>query len=82
VPPYYDSMVAKAIAHAPTRAAAIEKMDSFLASFGVAGIATTIPFQRKVIGHPRFANGTVTTTWVEKELMPELGPQTTEQLTA
>jgi acetyl-CoA carboxylase, biotin carboxylase subunit len=81
VPPYYDSMVAKAVAHAPTRAAAIEKMDSFLASFDVAGIATTIPFQRKVIGHPRFANGTVTTTWVEKELMPELGPQTTEQLT-
>ncbi len=77
VPPYYDSMVAKAIAHAPDREAAIEKMTGFLRGFRVAGIATTIPFQLKVIGHPRFADGTVTTTWVEKQLMPELGPQPT-----
>lgn len=73
VPPYYDSMIAKIIAHGPNRGAAIERMAAALRSFDVAGIATTIPFQLRVIEHPRFRAGDVTTTWVEKHLLAELG---------
>ena len=72
VPPFYDSMIAKVIAHGDTRRAAIERMKAYLGAFQIEGIATTIPFQLRVIGHRRFVDGDVTTTWVEKELLPEL----------
>jgi acetyl-CoA carboxylase biotin carboxylase subunit len=59
------------IVHAPTREAAIERMDRYLAEFNVEGITTTIPFQRRVITHRSFAAAEVTTTWVENELLRE-----------
>ena len=65
VPPYYDSLIAKVITHASTRAGAIRKMVGALACFGVDGIATTIPFLRFLINQPAFQNGKTHVRWIE-----------------
>ncbi|GAF50178.1 acetyl-CoA carboxylase biotin carboxylase subunit [Rhodococcus wratislaviensis] len=65
VSPYYDSLLAKIIVHAPTRAEAIEKMSTALSELTVNGPTTTAPFHHSVLAHPDFAAGAVTTRWVE-----------------
>jgi acetyl-CoA carboxylase biotin carboxylase subunit len=41
-----------------------------LARFRVDGIATTIPLHEAVVGHEAFADGSVTTRWLEEAFMP------------
>ncbi|MDH6286115.1 acetyl-CoA carboxylase biotin carboxylase subunit [Rhodococcus opacus] len=65
VSPYYDSLLAKIIVHAPTRAEAIQKMSTALSELTVTGPTTTAPFHHSVLAHPDFAAGAVTTRWVE-----------------
>lgn len=57
VPPYYDSMIAKLIVHAPTRQKAIARMLRALDEFVVEGIKTTIPVQKRILQHPKFIEG-------------------------
>jgi len=78
VPPFYDSMVAKVIAHGPTREYAIAQMLAYLRAFRVTGITTTIPLQIQVMEHPDFAAGDVTTTWLEQTILPSLNKKNTE----
>ncbi|MDL5377323.1 acetyl-CoA carboxylase biotin carboxylase subunit [Exiguobacterium mexicanum] len=68
IPPFYDSMVAKLIVHAPTREEAIAKMLRALHEFTVSGIHTTIPFHQQVMAHERFRTGAFDTKFVEKEM--------------
>ena len=70
VPPYYDSLIAKLIVHAPTRAEAIAQMRRALSEFHIGGPATTIAFHQAVLGHDDFAAGRVTTRWVEDIFIP------------
>jgi acetyl-CoA carboxylase, biotin carboxylase subunit len=49
IPPYYDSMIAKLIAYAPTREEAIRKMRWALAEFLVDGIDTNIDYQLEIL---------------------------------
>jgi acetyl-CoA carboxylase, biotin carboxylase subunit len=65
VPPYYDSMVAKLIVHAPTRADAINRMRRALDEFAVEGIKTTIPLHRRIVDAPQFQAGDYTIHWLE-----------------
>ena len=55
VSPYYDAMLAKVIAWAPTRAAAIERLNRGLEETDVRGIVTNIPFLSALVTHPRCA---------------------------
>lgn len=57
IPPYYDSMIAKLIVHAPTRREAIMKMRLALAEFIVEGIDTNIDFQLKLLKNQKFEEG-------------------------
>ncbi|HLX11784.1 MAG TPA: acetyl-CoA carboxylase biotin carboxylase subunit, partial [Bacteroidota bacterium] len=66
IPPYYDSLIAKLIVHAPTRAEAIHKMTAALEEFTIEGVHTTIPFQRLVMKDHVFKSGTYDTSYVEK----------------
>jgi acetyl-CoA carboxylase, biotin carboxylase subunit len=72
VPPHYDSLLAKLIVHAADRSSAIRSMDEALAAFGIAGVATTIPFHRGVMGCDDFRNAAVHTRWVDQEFMPAM----------
>ena len=70
VPPYYDSMIGKLIAHGKTRAEAVRRMEIALEEMIVEGIRTTIPFHRLAMKHPRFRAGDLDTRFVE-ELLKE-----------
>ena len=65
VPPYYDSLVAKLIVHAPTRADAIARLRRALDEFAVHGIETTIPLHRRIVDDPSFQRGDYTIHWLE-----------------
>ncbi len=66
VPPYYDSMVAKLIVHAPTRPEAIARMRRALMEFAIQGIKTTIPLHRRIMDAPEFRTGDYTIHWLER----------------
>ena len=66
VPPYYDSLVAKLIVHAPTRERAIDRMRRALDEFAVVGIKTTIPLHQRIVDDPEFQAGDYTIHWLEK----------------
>jgi acetyl-CoA carboxylase biotin carboxylase subunit len=66
VPPHYDSLVAKLIVHAPTRAEAIGRMRRALGEMVVAGIKTTLPLHQAVMEAPEFQDGDYTIHWLEK----------------
>jgi len=65
VPPYYDSMVAKLIVHAPTRLEAINRMQRALDEFVISGIKTVIPLHKRILADPGFRAGTYTIHWLE-----------------
>jgi acetyl-CoA carboxylase biotin carboxylase subunit len=66
IPPYYDSMIAKLIAHGRDRAEAIARMKRALSEFVVEGIKTTIPFHLQMLDVPDFVSGNIHTKWVEQ----------------
>jgi acetyl-CoA carboxylase biotin carboxylase subunit len=66
VPPYYDSMIAKLIVHAPTRPEAIARMRRALDEFAVLGIKTTIPLHQRIMADPQFQAGDYTIHWLER----------------
>ena len=66
VPPYYDSLVAKLIVHAPTRPEAIARLRRALDEFAVLGIKTTLPLHQRIIEQPAFQAGDYTIHWLEQ----------------
>ena len=68
VPPYYDSLLAKIIAHAPDRTTALRRMHDAIASSAVSGVATNLPFHALVLGEPDFLAGGVDTEFVAQLL--------------
>ncbi|GAB3656656.1 acetyl-CoA carboxylase biotin carboxylase subunit [Actinocorallia lasiicapitis] len=70
VSPYYDSLIAKLIAWAPTRDEAIDRMQRALSEFRVSGpgMKTTIGFHQKVLAHPVFRSGDFHTDFIERHM--------------
>jgi acetyl-CoA carboxylase biotin carboxylase subunit len=68
VPPYYDSMIAKVIAHAETREAALARMRVALDELVVGGIKTNIPMQQDLVRDAAFAKGGINIHYLEKKL--------------
>jgi len=66
VPPFYDSLVAKVIAHGLDRAEAIARMRRALEELTIGGIKTSIPFHLRVLSDPVFLNGEADTTYVDR----------------
>jgi len=66
VPPYYDSMVAKLIVHAPTRTDAINRLRRALGEFAIVGIQTTVPLHQRIVDDPAFQAGDYTIHWLER----------------
>lgn len=65
VPPYYDSMLAKLIVHAPTRKEAIRKMRVALEQFIIDGIITNIDFLYVLMHNPEFVKGNYNTSFIQ-----------------
>ena len=66
IPPYYDSLIGKLIVRGQDRAEALARMRRALQEFVVQGIKTTIPFHLRVMDHPDFVKGAVSTNFVER----------------
>jgi acetyl-CoA carboxylase biotin carboxylase subunit len=73
VSPYYDSMIAKLIVHAPDRPRAVARLRDALQVFEVEGIATNIGLLRAVTGHPDFLANQLDTRWLETVFLPQYG---------
>ena len=85
---HYDPMLAKVIAHGPTREVAIERLLGALDDTHVHGVVTNLPFLRALLRSPEVRKGTYDTEWIEREflagfsaLMQALGDRALRQLT-
>ena len=79
IPPYYDSLLAKLIAHGKTRDQALRKLRRALDEFIVEGIPTTIDFYKRVVDHPVFISGEYDTSFVERYLSELIGAETKQK---
>jgi acetyl-CoA carboxylase biotin carboxylase subunit len=70
IPPHYDSMIAKLIVHAETRADAIMRMQRALNEFIIEGVKTTIPMHKKILDDPQFQKGDISTKFMERYNTP------------
>ena len=68
VSPFYDPMLAKLIVFAPSREDAVARMQSALSEFHVGGIATNIPFLRRLCASPEWMAGDFHTGFVPRFL--------------
>ena len=68
VPPYYDSMIGKLIAHGETRDSAMARMRTALSEMVIEGIKTNIPLQAEIMRDAAFAAGGVNIHYLEKKL--------------
>jgi acetyl-CoA carboxylase biotin carboxylase subunit len=68
VPPYYDSLMAKVIAHGRDRTQALERLRAALARSRIEGVPSTLPLQEALARSPGFAAGGVTTDYFPRFL--------------
>ena len=68
VPPYYDSLIAKIIAHGDSRAVAIARMNTALSEIVVEGIRTNVPLHQEICQHAAFKAGGTDINYLEKRL--------------
>ena len=72
-PPFYDALMGKQIAWAPSRAAAIARMEGALAGFDIGGVTTSLPLLRRILAHEDYQTNAVTTHWLNGYLNGCLG---------
>ncbi|NVJ19285.1 pyruvate carboxylase [Myxococcus sp. AM010] len=70
ISPYYDSMLVKVIAYAPTFQGAVMKGQRALREFRIRGVKTNLPFLENVLAHPAFQQGETYTRFIDET--PEL----------
>jgi acetyl-CoA carboxylase biotin carboxylase subunit len=68
VPPYYDSMIGKIIAHGNDRPTAIARMKNALAEIVIEGIKTNVPLHQEIFQHAAFQAGGTDIHYLEKRL--------------
>ena len=66
VSPYYDSLIAKLVVHAPSRPQAIRRMERALEMFIVEGVHTSIPLHQRIMKEPDFLAGRLDTGFMER----------------
>ncbi|MGH8528422.1 MAG: acetyl-CoA carboxylase biotin carboxylase subunit [Nevskiales bacterium] len=68
VPPHYDSMVGKLIAHGPTRDSALARMRTALSELLVEGIRTNVALHQRILNDANFQRGGTTIHYLEQML--------------
>ena len=69
VPPYYDSLLGKLIAHAPTRELAIRRLEAALDELVVDGIKVNVALHRRILADPGFREGGANIHHLEQRIM-------------
>lgn len=70
ISPFYDSMIAKLIAHGSTRQEALAIMDRMLSEMSIEGVTTNIKFQQALMHSPAVVSGNATTDYIEDDFLP------------
>ena len=84
----FDPMLAKLICHAESRDAAIDRLDRALRDYIVLGTKTNISWLRRLITHPAFRDGRVSTRFIDdhektlRRTTPEIVPSIAEVLSS
>jgi 3-methylcrotonyl-CoA carboxylase alpha subunit len=78
VPPDYDPMIAKVIAHGATRTEALDRLAAALDDTIVIGPRVNTPFLRALVTHPLFRSGRFDTTFIDVHLAELLGADPAE----
>jgi len=68
VPPYYDSMIGKLIAHGANRETAVARMRNALTEIVIEGIKTNVPLHQEIFQHAAFQRGGTDIHYLEKRL--------------
>jgi acetyl-CoA carboxylase biotin carboxylase subunit len=68
VPPYYDSMIGKLIAHGASRESALARMQNALTEIVIEGIKTNVPLHQEIFQHSAFQRGGTDIHYLEKRL--------------
>ena len=68
VPPFYDSMIGKLIAHGENRDVAVARMRNALSEVVIEGIKTNIPLHQEIFQHAAFQAGGTDIHYLEKRL--------------
>jgi acetyl-CoA carboxylase, biotin carboxylase subunit len=68
VPPFYDSLIAKVIAHGEDRDTAIARMKNALSEMVVEGIKTNAALHQEIFGHAAFRQGGLDIHYLERRL--------------
>ena len=68
VPPFYDSMIGKVIAHGNDRPTAIARMKTALTEIVIEGIRTNVPLHQEIFQHAAFQAGGTDIHYLEKRL--------------
>jgi acetyl-CoA carboxylase biotin carboxylase subunit len=68
IPPNYDSMIGKLIAHGRDRREAMDIMSRALSEYMITGITTTIAFEQAILQDPNVRRGTYSTNFLEQLL--------------
>ena len=74
---FYDPLLEKVTAWAPTSDEAIDRMDRALREFRIRGVATNLTFLEAIITHPKFQDNSYTTKFIDNT--PELFQQVTRR---
>jgi len=64
---YYDPMIAKLVTHGKDRGSAISAMATALDEYFIEGVSTNISFLRRIMAHPRFVDGRLSTDFIADE---------------
>ncbi len=80
IPIYYDPMLAKLCAWAPSRSGAIQKLKEAIVAFQIKGVKTTLPFGKFVLEHDAFTSGHFDTHFVKKYFSVETLDKGEEEL--
>jgi acetyl-CoA carboxylase biotin carboxylase subunit len=78
ISPYYDSMIAKIIAHGRDRQEAIARMRRALEMTVIEGIKTSIPLHLRILNDPDFVAGRLSTSFMEQFLARRARPNFAE----
>jgi acetyl-CoA carboxylase biotin carboxylase subunit len=68
VPPHYDSLLGKLIAHGNTRESAIDRMSMALQEIVIEGVKSNIPLHQEIFTHSAFRAGGTDIHYLEKRL--------------
>ena len=71
---FYDPMIAKLVTHGPDRPSAIAAMQDALDRYEISGVAHNAGFLNAVLGRPRFAEGRLSTAFIEEEFGERFDP--------